>query len=63
VPSLNPDDYITSTHRGHGHLIAKGGEKHGYDGLNYMVKRQAICQGKGGSMPVANTDSSDVGCQ
>ena len=24
--SLDPDDYITSTHRGHGHLIAKGGE-------------------------------------
>lgn len=45
---LRDDDYITSTHRGHGHIIAKGGD------LKYMMaelfgKATGYCKGKGGS--------------
>ena len=50
--ALNADDYITSTHRGHGHIIAKGGE------LKYMMaelygKATGYNKGKGGSMHIA----------
>jgi len=50
--ALNDDDYITSTHRGHGHLIAKGGE------MKYMMaelygKATGYNKGKGGSMHIA----------
>ncbi|MGB9867497.1 MAG: thiamine pyrophosphate-dependent dehydrogenase E1 component subunit alpha [Bacillota bacterium] len=58
--ALNPDDYITSTHRGHGHLIAKGGD------LKYMMaeilgKRTGYCKGKGGSMHIADLDLGILG--
>ncbi len=51
--ALNDDDFITSTHRGHGHIIAKGGE------LRYMMaelygKATGYNKGKGGSMHIAN---------
>lgn len=51
--ALHSNDFITSTHRGHGHLIAKGGE------LNKMMaelfgKKTGYCQGKGGSMHIAD---------
>lgn len=50
--TLNDDDYITSTHRGHGHIIAKGGE------LSKMMaelygKVTGYNKGKGGSMHIA----------
>ncbi len=50
--ALEADDYITSTHRGHGHCIAKGGD------LNLMAaelfgRRTGYCKGKGGSMHIA----------
>ena len=50
--ALNDDDYITSTHRGHGHIIAKGGE------MKYMMaelygKATGYNKGKGGSMHIA----------
>ncbi len=50
---LNDDDYITSTHRGHGHLIAKGGD------LKRMMaelagKATGYCKGKGGSMHICD---------
>lgn len=50
---LRPDDYITSTHRGHGHLIAKGGA------MDKMVaelfgRSTGYNKGKGGSMHVAD---------
>ena len=49
---LNFDDYITSTHRGHGHILAKGGE------MKYMMaelygKATGYNKGKGGSMHIA----------
>ncbi len=51
--SLNRDDYITSTHRGHGHCIAKGAD------LKKMMaelhgKETGYCKGKGGSMHIAD---------
>jgi len=51
--ALREDDYITSTHRGHGHVIAKGAE------LNPMMaelygKKTGYCKGKGGSMHIAD---------
>jgi TPP-dependent pyruvate/acetoin dehydrogenase alpha subunit len=50
---LGKDDYITSTHRGHGHAIAKG------VGLNPLMaelygKTTGVCHGRGGSMHVAD---------
>lgn len=51
--ALRDDDYIVSTHRGHGHVIAKGGD------FNRMMaelfgKRTGYCKGKGGSMHIAD---------
>jgi len=50
--ALKDDDYITSTHRGHGHILAKGGE------MKYMMaelygKATGYNKGKGGSMHIA----------
>ena len=51
--ALLPDDYITSTHRGHGHAIAKGV---GLDRLMAELygKETGVCRGRGGSMHVAD---------
>ena len=51
--ALRDDDYITSTHRGHGHLIAKGGK---IDRMmaEVMGKVDGYCRGKGGSMHIAD---------
>lgn len=51
--NLNDDDYIESTHRGHGHCIAKGAD------VNKMMaeffgKRTGYCKGKGGSMHICD---------
>lgn len=58
--NLREDDYITSTHRGHGHIIAKGGE------LKYMMaelfgKEDGYCRGKGGSMHIADATKGILG--
>jgi TPP-dependent pyruvate/acetoin dehydrogenase alpha subunit len=58
--ALRPDDYITSTHRGHGHCIAKGGR------LDLMMaelfgKATGYCKGKGGSMHIADLDVGILG--
>lgn len=58
--SLNNDDFITSTHRGHGHLIAKGGD------IRKMMaelfgKKTGYCKGKGGSMHIADLDLGIMG--
>jgi 2-oxoisovalerate dehydrogenase E1 component len=58
--SLNPDDYITSTHRGHGHLIAKGGD------LSRMMaelygKETGYCRGRGGSMHIVDVGLGILG--
>ncbi len=58
--ALEPSDYITSTHRGHGHCIAKGGE------LDKMMaelfgRKTGYCKGKGGSMHIAELDLGILG--
>jgi pyruvate dehydrogenase E1 component alpha subunit len=58
--NLVKDDYLTSTHRGHGHCIAKGAD------LKRMMaelfgKRTGYCKGKGGSMHIADYSSGILG--
>ncbi len=51
--ALRPDDVITSTHRGHGHILAKGGDlKRAMAEL--AGKETGYCKGKGGSMHIAD---------
>ncbi len=51
--SLNKDDYITSTHRGHGHMIAKGGDMKKMMAELYG-RRDGYCKGKSGSLHIAD---------
>lgn len=58
--ALRPDDYMTSTHRGHGDIIAKGAS------LDRMMaelfaKKTGYCKGKGGSMHIADLDLGILG--
>lgn len=58
--ALRRDDYITSTHRGHGHCLAKGAEfKPMFAEL--LGKEAGYCHGKGGSMHIADQDSGNLG--
>ena len=57
---LRPDDYITSTHRGHGHVIAKGGKTDKMMAELYG-KKTGYCKGRGGSMHIADTDIGILG--
>src|SRR4249920_3714651 len=58
--ALNPDDYITSTHRGHGHCLAKGAA---IDRMfaELLGKEAGYCHGKGGSMHIADQQSGNLG--
>ena len=58
--TLRDSDYITSTHRGHGHLISKGGD------VKLMMaelfgKKTGYCKGKGGSMHIADVGLGILG--
>jgi TPP-dependent pyruvate/acetoin dehydrogenase alpha subunit len=58
--ALRQDDYITSTHRGHGHCIAKGAQ------IDLMFaellgKEAGYCHGKGGSMHIADQKTGNLG--
>src|SRR5204863_10072279 len=58
--ALRRDDFITSTHRGHGHCLAKGGS------VNRMFaellgKEPGYCRGKGGSMHIADQEKGNLG--
>jgi len=58
--ALNKDDYITSTHRGHGHCLAKGADpKRMFAEL--LGKEIGYCKGKGGSMHIADPDTGNLG--
>lgn len=50
---LNDDDYISSTHRGHGHCIAKGCDVEGMM-AELFAKETGTCGGKGGSLHIAD---------
>ena len=58
--ALGPQDYLTSTHRGHGHCIARGAD------LRRMTaeitgKRTGYCKGRGGSMHIADVSQGNLG--
>lgn len=60
IAALRPDDLILSTHRGHGHCIAKGAD------LNLMMaefmgKESGYCRGRGGSMHIADVKGGNLG--
>ena len=57
---LRKVDYITSTHRGHGHVIAKGGDLKRMMAELY-AKESGYCKGRGGSMHIANLDLGILG--
>ncbi|MBI4490886.1 MAG: thiamine pyrophosphate-dependent dehydrogenase E1 component subunit alpha [Deltaproteobacteria bacterium] len=58
--ALRRDDYITSTHRGHGHCLAKGAS---VDRMfaELLGKSHGYCRGKGGSMHIADQDTGNLG--
>src|SRR5690348_7877335 len=58
--ALRQDDYITSTHRGHGHCLAKGAR---IDRMfaELLGKEPGYCKGKGGSMHIADQDTGNLG--
>jgi TPP-dependent pyruvate/acetoin dehydrogenase alpha subunit len=58
--AINDDDYITSTHRGHGHFIAKEGDINSLMAEIYG-KEGGICKGRGGSMHVADFSKNMLG--
>ncbi|HDY5286626.1 TPA: thiamine pyrophosphate-dependent dehydrogenase E1 component subunit alpha [Pseudomonas aeruginosa] len=57
---LRDDDCIASTHRGHGHCIAKGVDVHGMMAEIYG-KKTGVCQGNGGSMHIADLEKGMLG--
>ncbi|MBP0990850.1 MAG: thiamine pyrophosphate-dependent dehydrogenase E1 component subunit alpha [Oscillospiraceae bacterium] len=57
---LNEDDYITSTHRGHGHCIAKGADVR-YALAELMGRATGYCKGRGGSMHIADFSKGNLG--
>src|SRR5713101_7021707 len=57
---LSDKDYITSTHRGHGHCIAKGVDIEGMV-AELMGKATGLCKGKGGSMHIADVHKGMLG--
>lgn len=58
--ALNRDDYITSTHRGHGHCIAKGANLERMM-AELLAKETGYCRGRGGSMHIADTTTGNLG--
>jgi TPP-dependent pyruvate/acetoin dehydrogenase alpha subunit len=57
---LGPADYVASTHRGHGHAIAKGCDVKAMMAEIYG-KQTGLCHGKGGSMHIADLDKGMLG--
>jgi Pyruvate/2-oxoglutarate dehydrogenase complex, dehydrogenase (E1) component, eukaryotic type, alpha subunit len=57
---LRDNDYITSTHRGHGHCIAKGAEL-GKSMAELMGKSTGYCKGRSGSMHIADFSKGNLG--
>jgi pyruvate dehydrogenase E1 component alpha subunit len=58
--ALRPDDYVTSTHRGHGHCLAKGASPN-LMFAELLGKEAGYCKGKGGSMHIADPATGNMG--
>ena len=57
---LRKTDYITSTHRGHGHCIGKGADPK-LMFAEFFGKEEGYCRGRGGSMHIADVESGNLG--
>jgi len=60
MAALRPDDLILSTHRGHGHCIAKGGDVRRM-AAEFFGKETGYCRGRGGSMHIADVEGGNLG--
>ncbi|RME99568.1 MAG: dehydrogenase [Chloroflexi bacterium] len=60
MAALRPDDQIASTHRGHGHAIAKGQDVRGMM-AELLGKEVGVCRGRGGSMHMADLSLGSLG--
>jgi len=60
ILALRADDYILSTHRGHGHCIAKGGDPARML-AEFFGKENGYCHGRGGSMHIADVEGGNLG--
>ncbi len=60
ISALNADDYITSTHRGHGHAVAKDGDLKALM-AEILGKKTGVCKGKGGSLHLADVSKGNLG--
>ena len=58
--ALRQDDYVTSTHRGHGHCLAKGADPR-LMFAELLGKEAGYCKGKGGSMHIADPATGNLG--
>ena len=58
--ALKPEDYMTSTHRGHGHCIGKGAEA-GRMLAEFFGREDGYCRGRGGSMHLRWGDAGNLG--
>ncbi len=58
--ALLPGDYILSTHRGHGHCLAKGADVN-LMMAEFMGKATGYCRGRGGSMHIADVETGNLG--
>jgi len=58
--ALRKNDYITSTHRGHGHCLAKGGNMKAVV-AELLGKKTGYCKGKGGSMHISDISTGNLG--
>ena len=58
--ALRPTDFITSTHRGHGHCLAKGADMAAMF-AELMGREGGTCRGRGGSMHIADPDLGILG--
>ncbi|MFA5645986.1 MAG: thiamine pyrophosphate-dependent enzyme [Candidatus Ratteibacteria bacterium] len=60
MSALAPTDLITSTHRGHGHAVAKDGDLKALM-AEILGKKTGVCKGKGGSLHLADLDKGNLG--
>jgi TPP-dependent pyruvate/acetoin dehydrogenase alpha subunit len=58
--ALEPGDYITSTHRGHGHFLARGGSMRAFF-AELMGRQAGVCAGRGGSMHLVDPAIGHLG--
>lgn len=59
--ALTKEDLITSTHRGHGHCLAKGADTFRMF-AELLGREDGYCRGRGGSMHIADLSNGKLGC-